>query len=612
EFVAGMFRDAQFGPVIMFGLGGIFTEVLSDVSFRLGPLKESDAKEMLDEIKTKALLKEFRGENAVKSEHLIQTLMGLSKIAEQHENISEIDINPLIAMPSGEVCAVDALIISGKNNELKNFPVPVDPVLIGNLFYPKSIAFVGASSQFGKWGHNLMAITVARGYDRPVWLVNPKGGTIAGRQVYKTVNEIPEPVDLGVVTIPAANVMDLIGQFQEKGIKNMLLITSGFAETGDQGKILEKELIEKARQAGILVLGPNTMGICNPHISLYCTGSHVWPEPGDTSVVAQSGNMGTQLLAFAEKQGIGIRCFSGSGNEGMISIEDYMEGFEIDEKTLNIMLYLESIKNGRRFYETAKRIGKKKPILLLKGGRTKAGAKAAASHTGAMSSDSKIFDAMCRQAGIINVDYPTDMLDLSAAFSSLPMPKGNRIAIMTLGGGWGVVTADLCAEFNLEVPELSPGIITHIDTMLPPYWSRSNPVDVVGEFDNDMAMGILEELMKWDGCDAVITLGLIGRKNLLTRVVESVQKADPSYPRDVLDVISTQVEDFEAQYMKFMAELMEKYQKPVFGVCISFDKEEQTVQKIEGHKYKGVVYTTPERAVKTIARMYEYSKFVDK
>lgn len=367
EFVAGMFRDKQFGAVVMFGLGGIFTEVLSDVSFRLAPLTLSDARGMLEEIRTKALLEDFRGESAVKSDQLIQTLMGLSKIAQEYPEIAEIDINPLIATSSGEIYAVDALIISGKNYESEEFPVPVDPVLIGNMFYPKSIAFVGASSQFGKWGHNLMAITVGRGYDRPVWLVNPKGGNIAGRRVYKSVMEIPEPVDLGVVTIPAAGVMDLIPQFQEKGIKNMLLITSGFAETGDQGKLLEKELIQKARQAGILVLGPNTMGICNPHISFYCTGSHVWPEPGDTSVVAQSGNMGTQLLAFAEKQGIGIRCFSGSGNEGMITIEDYLEGFEIDEKTLNIMLYIESIKNGRRFYETAKRIGKKNPLSFLKG-----------------------------------------------------------------------------------------------------------------------------------------------------------------------------------------------------------------------------------------------------
>ena len=223
---------------------------------------------------------------------------------------------------------------------------------------------------------------------------------------------------------------------------------------------MEDELVEKAREAGILIFGPNTMGICNPYISLYCTGSHVRPKAGSTVLVTQSGNLGTQLLAFAEKEGIGIRAFGGSGNEAMITIEDAMEGFEVDELTKTVVLYIESIKNGRRFFESAKRVGKKKPVIVLKGGRTEAGAQAAASHTGAMASNIKVFIAACRQAGIIQVENPMDLLDLSAAFSSLPLPKGNKVGIMTLGGGWGVVASDLCVENGLEVPKLSEDVIS--------------------------------------------------------------------------------------------------------------------------------------------------------
>ncbi len=612
EFAAGIFRDEQFGPVVMFGLGGIFTEAFSDVSFRLAPLSQGDAEDMIHEISARKLLGTFRGEDALNPSLLIHTLTALSRIAEEHPDVAEIDINPIIADPSGNICAADALVIVRRPETEKNFLPPVDSDRLGRFFHPRSIVFVGASAQLGKWGHTLTTITLSRGYKGEVWLVNPKGGSIAGRSVYTSVAELPGPADLAVVTIPAAGVARLIPQFAEKGIRNMLLITSGFAETGEEGRKLEKDLVEKAGAAGILMLGPNTMGICNPHIRLYCTGSHVWPEPGDTAVVAQSGNMGTQLLAYAETQGIGIRCFAGSGNEGMITIEDYLEAFENDKSTRNVMLYIESIKNGRRFFESARRMGKTKPLVLLKGGRTQAGSRAASSHTGAMSSDAKIFDAMCRQTGIVKAEYPMDMLDLSAAFSSLPLPSGKRAAIMTLGGGWGVVTADLCDEYQMDVPELSPEIIRKIDPFLPPYWSRSNPVDVVGEFADEMARGILEELMAWEGCDAVINLGLIGRKALLERLADSTLKADPSYTAQFLDEAVKTVTDMETRYLAFMCELMEKYRKPVYGVSISFRQAEQTVHRTENSPYNAVLYPSPERAVKVFAKMYEYRCFVNR
>ena len=371
-------------------------------------------------------------------------------------DIKEIDINPLLVDAKGKVTAVDALVVLGKTKNKKIFPLPVDPKNIGKLFYPKINCFCWSFCKYSANGEICLFTNVAAGkYQGEIYLVNPQGGDIAGRKVFKSVTDIPDPVDLAVVTVPAEKVLSLIPEFKKKAIKNVLLISSGFGEVGAEGKALEYELVEKARAAGILIFGPNTMGICNPYISLYCTGSHVRPKAGSTVLVTQSGNLGTQLLAFAAKEDIGIRAFGGSGNEAMITIEDALDGFEVDELTKTVVLYIESIKNGRRFFESAKRVGKKKPVIVLKGGRTSAGANAAASHTGAMASDIKVFMAACRQAGIIQVENPMDLLDLSAAFSSLPLPKGNRVGLLTLGGGWGVVASDLCVENGLEVPELS-------------------------------------------------------------------------------------------------------------------------------------------------------------
>ena len=609
EFAAGLFRDPQFGPVIMFGAGGVFAEALSDVVFRLAPLSDADAEEMLDEIRGRALLSAFRGEAAVDRSALVRTLAGLSRLALDHPRVAEVDINPLKAGPDGDIRAVDALIAPGEPDTAA-FPPPADLNRLGKLFHPRSIAFVGASSGIGKWGHILVTSTVGGGFKGDIHLVNPKGGTIAGRKVYRNVSEIPGPVDLAVVTIPAAGVPDLIPPFAEKGIRHMLLISSGFSETGEEGRQREKALVAEAERAGILMVGPNTMGICNPHIDLYCTGAHVLPQPGSTAIVAQSGNMGTQLMGFAEQQGIGIRGFAGSGNEAMVTIEDFLEAFEEDETTRIVMLYIESVKNGRRFFEAAKRIGRKKPIVLLKGGRSGAGNRAAASHTGALASDVRVFDAMCRQSGIVKVAYPTDLLDLSAAFSALPLPHGKRVALMTLGGGWGVVTSDLCAEFGLDVPALPDEVVARIDPLLPPYWSRANPVDIVGENDDRLPLIVMEELLKWDGCDAVISLGIMGRRNLLGRYVESIRKADPTYSPEFLEAARNHILDFEKRYIETTVSLMEQYRKPVIGVSILTTDEDQTLYRVEGSGLKGVFYPTPERAVKALSKMCEYQCFL--
>lgn len=610
EWIAGLSRDPQFGPVVMFGAGGILTEAISDVTFRLAPLSSQDALEMIAEIKSSPLLDNFRGEKKVDQTQLSQILIALGKLGEDHPEIVEVDINPLITTPTGDLIAVDALIILDTKRKVSSPETQsLGPETLRPFFYPKSIAFIGASASLGKWGHMLVANTKSGGYQGNLYLVNPKGGLIVGQQAYTSVAEIEDPVDLAIVTIPAKHVINLIPQLAAKGIHHMLLITSGFSETDVVGKKLEKDLVASAREVGIRILGPNTMGICNPHVALNCTSLPVNPRAGTTALVSQSGNMGTQFLAFAEHQGIGIRGFCGSGNEAMTTIEDFLEAFESDELTKTVMLYIESVKDGRRFFETARRLGKLKPVILMKGGQSKAGIKAASSHTGALSTDASIFDAVCRQAGIVKVEQSMDLLDLAAAFSSLPLPKGNRVGIMTLGGGWGVVTADLCNAYNIDVPELSSGLIKQIDSLLPPYWSRSNPIDLVGEHNEKLPLTIIEELLKWEECDAVINLGIMGRKHLVGLYIDAVRQSDPGYDDVFLNDIQATLTGFEEQYVQKITQLMETYNKPVIGVSLLTDAMDRTVYMAGDSPFRGVFYTTPERAVKTLARMVEYGRY---
>ncbi len=607
ELMAGFRRDPQFGPVIVFGLGGTLTEALDDVALGLPPLSAADVDMMMDGVRSRRILGAFRGEAAVRREDLSRTLMGLARLAEEHPEVSEVDINPLKVTPEGELVAVDALIAAAAAEKPRAEPrPPISVEALGKFFHPRSVAFIGASAQMGKWGHLLVVNTVAGGYEGDVYLVNPRGGTIAGREVYKSLLDVPGKVDLAVVTVPARHTPALIEQCREKGVRCMLLITSGFGEAGERS--LEENLVAAAREAGVVILGPNTMGISNPHARFFCTGSTVMPQPGGTSMVSQSGNLGTQLLAFAEQQGLGIRAFAGSGNEAMVAIEDFLEAFEEDDLTRTVLLYLESVKNGPRFLDSARRLAPRKPILLLKGGQTAVGHRAAATHTGALTSDDRVFDAMCRQTGIIKVEQPSDLLDLAAAFSSLPIPRGPRTAIMTWGGGWGVVTADLCQKHGLEVPELDQGIIAEIDGILPPYWSRTNPVDLVGDQDMSAPTRILEALAGWDGCDAILSLGILGRRVFMGHLAEAMRTADPSVGEERLEMVGSFLEAFESEFTRHSVAMMERYGKPIIGVSLLADAESKTIRPVDGTEHQAVFYVTPEAAVKALSAMVAYQR----
>ena len=620
ELVAGVFKDRQFGHVVMFGLGGILTEAINDVVFRITPLQDIDIEHMIEELSSKSMLNDFRGEKKADKTQIKSILKGLSDIAVKFPFIKEIDINPLIITKKGDLVAVDALVVTETEEEKEKSAdilaeidnsTFVDKKLLKSLFYPDSVAFIGASASFGKWGNMLPVDTLSGGFKGEVYLVNPKGGKILNRKVYKSVCDIKGKVDLAVVTIPARLVLDLIPELKEKKIPGMVLITAGFKETGQKGAELEKKLTQEAADAGIVILGPNIMGVCNPYNDFFCSSAHVHPVPGSTALVSQSGNLGVQILAFAEQQGIGIRMFSGTGNEAMVGVEDYIEAFKEDIKTRTLLLYIENVKNGKRFFKSASEVSGKKPIVVLKGGRTKAGVKAAASHTGALASNNRVFNAACRQAGIIQAEQPMDLVNLSAVFSSLPLPKGNRVAIMTLGGGWGVVTSDLCMEYGLEMPELPEKIISKLDTILPSYWSHGNPIDIVGENDPEIPKTTVEELLKWDGCDAVLHLGILGKRIFAEKMIDYMDASDPSQSKKDLDFMREMLFKIEDDYVKHIAGLTEKYEKPVIGVSILTDRRSKILYRIENCKYNSVVFPSPERAVKSLASMCRYGQWIE-
>ncbi|MBN1105820.1 MAG: CoA-binding protein [Deltaproteobacteria bacterium] len=484
----------------------------------------------------------------------------------------------------------------------------VDLKGLDKVFNPASVAVVGASSTMAKWGQMILTNIVAGRYAGKVFPVNVGGGTLCGLTTYKSIQDVPEPVDLAIVATPAETLPQVVEGCGQRGVKGMVVVTSGFGETGEKGKSLEKQIVSSCEERGMILVGPNTMGILCTHAGLFATGTHARPRKGSVAFISQSGNLGNQLIHWADQQGIGISLFVGSGNEAMITCNEYLEYLERDPHTGTIILYVESIREGARFLDISRRINRTKPVIVLKGGRTEAGKGASASHTGAMSGEATTFTAACRQAGILEVSVPSELLDLSAGFSSLPLPQGNRVGIVTLGGGWGVVTADQCNEKGLVVPDIPDRIVESIGRHLPPFWSRRNPVDLVGTRDPEAPLVAVEELLRWDGIDAVISLGIVGRHELGQLLLRSTREVEPSMSPHFLSQMETLLREYEEGYISRMAEFMEAYGKPVIGVTMA-RTEGGVVRRVDGKRHNPVFFQTPEDAVSVLAGMVRYYRF---
>jgi acyl-CoA synthetase (NDP forming) len=455
----------------------------------------------------------------------------------------------------------------------------------------------------------ILSNVVAGGFSGRIYPINPKEESVFGLRAYRRIEEVPGEVDLALIATPVESFPGVVEGCGRKGVKGAVVITSGFSETDETGKDLEARLVTICREKNMLLVGPNTMGIICPYRDLFATGAHIRPRRGSVAFISQSGNLGVQLIHWAEQQGVGVSLFVGSGNEAMLSCVDYMEYLRQDPHTRIIILYLETVRDGRLFMETAARINRIKPVIVLKGGRTEAGRAASASHTGAMGGEIAFFTAACRQAGLLDVEVPSELLDLSAALSSLPIPGRNRVGIVTLGGGWGVVTSDGCNEKGLVVPAIPEKTVNAIGKYLPSFWSKGNPVDLVGTRDPEAPLVAVEEMLKLECVDAVISLGIVGRLELIRLLVQSVRQIDASQA-DFLAGLESLGAAYEKQYIERLAELMEIYEKPVIGVSLS-RTDEGTVRPVNGRKYSPVFYQTPEVAVNVLARMVAYRRYLD-
>ena len=511
ELMVGMKRDPLFGPVVVFGIGGIFTEALKDISLGVTPLAQRDIDQMLAGIRSAALLGSFRGMPPVDHAALTAVILAVARIAEDHPAITEIDINPLIVEGATPVAA-DALMIIDPDpvSERESTPRAVPRPDLTPLFAPRAVTVVGASEDPLKWGGSLLHNLIDGGFAGPIYPVNRRGGTLCGLPAFRSVAELPEAPDLALVTLGATQVSAVVSQCGERGIPVALVVAADFSEAGEAGAAAEAELARTARTAGVTLIGPNCMGLVATHSRLNAVGFlELRPQAGRLSVVSQSGNIGVQLLAAAERRGIGIDKYVTVGNEASTSALDVLDALCDDPHTGAALVYLEGVDDGRRFFDVMARTTRQKPVVVLRGGLTEYGSRAAASHTGAMAGAADVFLAAAHQTGCFVRTGPDESLDLALCLTTLPLPQGRRVAVVTLGGGWGVLAADELARNDLELALLEPRILAELDKLLPDYWSRSNPVDLVAETGPDLAERTLTLLAESEAVDAVVVLGVL-------------------------------------------------------------------------------------------------------
>ena len=619
EFVVGLVRDLLFGPVVMFGLGGIFTEALKDVAFAVAPVSEDDAYELMDEINAKVLLGPARGEPPVDREALAKIIMALGQMAEDHPEIREIDVNPLLVDGSTPV-AVDALIAVGEPVEVSTRP-PADISRLGALVAPGDVAVVGASADTSKWGGMITANLILGEFPGPIYLVNPKGGEILGLPVYPSITELPETPDLVIIAVPAKLVNGVMEECGRKGVEAVVVVSAGFSEAGPEGIAMEDEMVAIAEKYDMALVGPNCMGVISAHNKVYGTGFMlVRPQPGGASMVSQSGNLGLQLLVSADNRHGGVGKFIGVGNEAMIDAVDFINYLHTDPDTNTIVAYMEGFDDGRRLLEVAKATTVDKPVVILRGGMSDFGKKAAASHTGALTSSTAVFQAAARQSGLIVVTDPDEFMDLTFALAYNPLPVGKRVAVATLGGGWGVLVSDELSRCGLQLAELSPEVIEALNQVLPAFWSHANPIDMVATVTPGVPETVVEALAASDQVDAVIVMGVVGSVGEGRRAVTELENlkraagaATGEEPRAECyrdDVgVQPELSERELAFIKSCAGLMDRYCKPV--VNISQRPLTQAIFSVGG-RYSSFILPSPLRGVRILGKMADYSAYLQK
>jgi len=478
EVMVGAVTDPSFGKMIAFGLGGVLVEVMKDITFRLAPVGKKEALSMLDSVSAAEVLRGVRGQKSVDRAAVADLICRVSKLVNDFPEIQEIDLNPIFATDKGAK-AVDVRIVIGESpKERKRFGQEEILEAMRRIMNPRAVAVIGASSEDGKIGNSVMKNLINGGYRGAIYPIHPKAGEILGRKAYASVLEVQDDIDVAVFAIPAKLCAAAMEEVGRKEIPGAVMIPSGFAEVGEQA--LQDELVAVARKHNVRVMGPNIYGFYYTPQNLCATFCTPYDVKGKVALSSQSGGVGMSIIGFSRTTRMGVSAIVGLGNKSDLDEDDLLTYFEQDDNTQVIAMHCEDLKDGRSFAEVAKRVSKKKPIVVLKAGRTALGARAAASHTGALAGNDKIYDDVLRQCGVIRAKSLNDMLQFARGLQVLPTPKGENVVIITGAGGSGVLLSDACVDNGLALMKFSPDIDAAFRKFIPPFGAAGNPVDITG------------------------------------------------------------------------------------------------------------------------------------
>ena len=607
ELIVGVVRDPQFGANVMLGVGGVLAEAVADVVFRPVPISEIDAYEMIDGLATKKLLGAFRGEAPVDAPALAAVLMGLSALAEARPDVVSVDVNPLIVTADGSPIAVDALV------ELGDVATPLAAIRtrptdaqFRALFEPRGVVIAGASTHPGKFGFVSLHNLLANGFAGGVFGTNLQGEEVLGVRTVADIAELPDgAIDLVFVCTPASTNPDLLRACAAKGVKAAFLTSAGYGEAGEAGRAAEAELVALADELGILLAGPNGQGVVSTPAKLCAQIVAPYPPEGRIAVASQSGNFVSSFLNYSRQTGVGISRAVSAGNAAAVTPADYLDWYADDPATAVSLAYVEGIVDGRGLLDRFASVAARKPLVLVKGGTTANGARAAASHTGALAADDKVFDGACRQAGVTRAATVEEAFEAAATFATQPLPKGPNTVVMTTAGGWGVVTSDAIArDGRVVLMQLPDDLLAQIDTKLPPRWSRNNPVDLAGGETRDTIPEVMEMIAAHPDVHAIVYLGLGIQSNQ-----GRMMREGRFYPDHGLERIVAYHERQDERFAEAAHELSNRYDKPILTATELAVADPDNAGPRAVRATGRLCYASGNRAVTALGHLWQYAEF---
>lgn len=608
ELIAGVLVDPQFGPTVMLGVGGIMAEVTKDVAFRPAPLNPEVARDMIASLKMQGIFSSFRGESSINIDMVVSCLMALSDVATTREDVVSVDINPLIVKPTGDIVAVDALVEIGQRPQRSTLQRDrYTAEQFSALFEPRGVLVTGASTHPGKFGFVSLHNILASGYKGAVFGTNLQGETVLGIHTVADIDALPEgQIDLVFVCTPASANPDLLRACARKGVKAAFLTSAGYGEAGEEGRVLEKELVALADELGILLAGPNGQGVVSTPVNLCAQIVAPYPPAGGIAVASQSGNFVSSFMNYARQTGVGISRAVSAGNAAALSVADLIEWYGTDAATSVSLAYVEGISDGQGLMTRLGSVAKTKPVVLVKGGATENGARAAASHTGALAANDSIFDGACRTWGITRATTVEEAYEAAASFATQPLPKGPNVVVLTTAGGWGVVTSDAIARDGLlQLMELPEDLKAAIDTKLPPRWSRNNPVDCAGGETRDTIPEVMELIARHADVDAIIYLGIGIQANQARLMREG-----HFYPDHGLERIVDYHERQDSRFAEAAAELSRATQKPILVATELAVADPANAGVVAVRESGRLCYASGNRAVTALGHLYRYAKHI--